>query len=761
MSQPSGVGVPRGDDRHRGAASPPRRGLAERQEVTASIGARDPARRDDGLGRWGAGSLARFEPSALHSRLSPPPQSQSAHFDADAAEVDEVRELSAHLGGFIGRARALEQRSLVLRQQLEKARRLAQLSGPEDVYSECLGLTEQRLDDLKAEERRLRRELEAARGEETDYKSRWKSESDNLQRLREDLGRLSHDAHEALSAHLALQIETQALMEDVAFTRDAHKQHLSELRESVELVGQMMSSIEGLSPDVWGTTEAGQLQHEMGTDCQGGAGGTGEVHQQQQVAELRVQVDSLSSRQRALQDECQQLERNLREAEGASEAELSRATAKLQAHRVELAQALGALRSNRAENERLWASTRDLETELTRYRRAIENEDSRLHSVIIGAVPATVHTLERRCVPELVSRELGRGAQSDSDSVIVRARGRKLAESTSPMEDPCSGHTAPGEDVFETEGRGKDRSGKTGMEAWTGRKRNEEEGEDDEAGGDVPDGLRFSRAYSKVKDFIREKIGSRDAEDCVSETSSSEEDIAVYTMPSSVCVTGHGSWPQPSCYYEPSLGHVTVVEAEVEDEHLHPLPSLGPLPAPPPPPSDPSLDGDTLVPLDPMLMPDHVPPHPPAPPSVPDTEQSRESKEPATPAREASEEKKYKDEKGKDKGPEPSHDADRKKCDADNEAKDGDKTSIGKTPPSSPQETLHDEEKTKSATDLGSRALGRPGVAGEFTSSSISYEKLEVMESTETTVDDKRQDYEEKSLVIETSVERKETFSSH
>ncbi|XP_078714039.1 filensin [Lampetra fluviatilis] len=760
MSQPSGVGVPRGDDWHRGAASPPDRGLAERQEVTASRGARDPARRDDGLGRWGAGSLARFEPSALHGRLSPPPQ--SAHFGADAAEVDEVRELSAHLSGFIGRARALEQRSLVLRHQLEKARRLAQLSGPDAVYSEYLGLTEQRLDDLKAEERRLRRELEAARGEETDYKRRWKSESDNLQRLREDLERLSHDAHEALSAHLALQIETQVLMEDAAFTRDAHKQHLSELRESVELVGQMMSSNEGLSPDVLGTTETEQLQHEMGSDWQGGAGGSGDVHQQQGT-ELRVLVDSLSSQQRALQDECKQLERNLREAEGASEAELSRATAELQAHRVELAQALGALRSKRAENERLWASTRDLESELERYRRAIENEDSRLHSVIIGAVPATVHTLERRCVPELVARELGRGAQADADSVFVRARGRKLAESTSPTEDPCSGHTtAPGEDVFETEGHGKDRWGKTGMETWTGRKRNEEEEEedDDEAGDDVPDGVRFSRAYSRVKDLIREKIDYGDAEDCVSETSSSEEDIAMYTMPSSVCVTGHGSWPQPSCYYEPSLGHVTVMQAEVEDELLIPLPSLGPLPAPP---SDPSLDRDILIPLDPMLTPDHVPPHTPAPPSVPDTEQRRESREPATPAREGGEQEKDKGEKGKDKGPEASRDADRKKCDADNEAKDGDKTSIGKTPPSPPQETMHDVEKTKSATDLGSRALGRAGygAAGEFTSSSISYEKLEVMESTETTVDDKRHDYEEKSLVIETSVERKETFSSH
>lgn len=242
---------------------------------------------------------------------------------------------------------------------------------------------------------------------------------------------------------------------------------------------------------------------------------------------------------------------------------------------------------------------------------------------------------------------------------------------------------------------------------------------------DVPDGAQISKAFDTLCNIVRDRMRRYKKPEPIAD---------FYTKGRYVLVTGDSSYPDPCfCTSTPSAGHIFVT---IRDGMTPPYELYGrgtPTPPPPPPPPQPTVGPRPLSPTLPVderggkggvvkdpnggkgknksTDPRPIEPSPVLPPSKPSSNSKDPSKQP----------KKSKDDS------EPS----------------------GPTPKPAPRIA------STSSSSSSSTSTSSTTSSGSFSPESMSYEKLEVVESVEKFSNDRKvKGYEETSMVVETVIEK-------
>ncbi|KAK0155656.1 Filensin [Merluccius polli] len=229
-----------------------------------------------------------------------------------------------------------------------------------------------------------------------------------------------------------------------------------------------------------------------------------------------------------------------------------------------------------------------LENELDRYKRIIENEDNRLNSAIIGT-PITLFTTNYRCTHTPAAPSRGRDiTQAIQDITSIKPRQKNLAKKVLKKKDLSA------RDVTDCS-----RDDRTGASAAADEEEEEEEEEEIVkstvipvtgllARQDVPDGAQISKAFDTLCNIVRDRMRKYKRPEPIAD---------FYTKGRYVLVTGDGSYPDPCfCTSSPSAGHIFVtiqdgmIMPPYDPPYVYPRPPLPPMPYPGP--SDPTLPSD-------------------------------------------------------------------------------------------------------------------------------------------------------------------------
>ncbi|XP_015274509.1 PREDICTED: filensin, partial [Gekko japonicus] len=428
---------------------------------------------------------------------------------------------------------------------------------------------------------------------------------------------------------------------------------------------------------------------------------------QSQLEEYKTILGQLQGQKAKLQSETTVLEQAIKNTQESYEDEIQLYNEQIETLRKSIEDAERTLEKYTNDCRQLSIYQQSLETELQRYKRIIENEDSRLNSAIVGT-PVTLFTQSYRTTqtPTLRGRDITLVIQ---DITSAKPRQRSLPKKTTRRKEITPRdltHGALSEKTYgeSLEGFETDQLDLTYEGLSVGSEEGKEGGreggaEHGRSAEDVPDGAQISKAFDKLCNIVRERIRSYKRP---------ESKIDVYTKKRYVLVTGEGSYEDP-CFRSssaPSGGGISVSE-ERTPSGVEPIPEL-----PEPPESDRS--------------------------------------EPE--ARETQEGSKKEEETGYKYKPE-----DREK---EGEA----------VWQKEPEE--REEEPTKEAGVVEPKPAPVPGLpsqteAGIYVDraggptfkelgppSSMSYEKVEVVESIEKFSDDKIQTYEETAMIVETMIEK-------
>ncbi|NXJ61555.1 BFSP1 protein, partial [Rostratula benghalensis] len=350
-----------------------------------------------------------------------------------------------------------------------------------------------------------------------------------------------------------------------------------------------------------------------------------------------------------------------------------------------------------------------LENELERYKRIIENEDSRLNSAIAGT-PVTLFTQIYRPVQPQAAR--GRDiTQAMQDLASVKPRQKALTKKIARKRELMSKDITDGissERMYERTLEGFDQDQLEFRHEGSVTCEPEQEGlelDEKEMGPeDVPDGAQISKAFDKLCNIVREKI-------------------RVYKRPEAkpdahpkgryVLVTGEEGYEEP-CIMAPSIppaGEITVSTSNgkvMNGGEVEPIPEL-------PEPAEPSEKekGDICEKREEFELQEK-----------PKEDEKGYMFEWGKKARGKIEQvTKYPDNSEPERVPSPGL--------------------ISPTEPGVTRETEYDREDKQA---LLFREVGLPG--------SMSYEKVEVVESIEKFSDDRIQTYEETATIVETMIEK-------
>ncbi|KAM9364099.1 filensin isoform 2-T2 [Pholidichthys leucotaenia] len=618
---------------------------------------------------------------------------------------ESLQELNSRFARYINRARVLEQRNAVFRKQLETLQRMEEASGLEEVFTEQIEVNRQRIRELTSDRAKLERELKGACRMLDEFNSKYRHECDNQEQLRGTLEQLNKEADSALLKNLEYQIQSQFLQDDISSTRDRHKKNLAEIQTYVNILQQINQTLP-LAPNVSvGISEEKLLVQRKVPVLQS------------QLEEYKSALCQLQAQKQRLQTETSMLEQAIKSTQDNYDDEIQTYNEKIESLRKEIENAERSLEKYTSECRHLTMYQTSLENELERYKRIIENEDNRLNSAIIGT-PITLFTTSYHCTHTPAASSRGRDiTQAIQDITSIKPRQKILAKKVLKKKELTP------KDVMDS-GQ-EDKNGGAGGEAPSEEVQEGEVKKEEQtphltavSPQDVPDGAQISKAFDTLCNIVRDRLRKYKKPEPIAD---------FYTKGRYVLVSGDGSYQDP-CFYTstPSAGHVFVT---IREGMVSPYEPYGGNTPPPSPPPQTSLDP---MPISPTL------------PSNADDNKGGRAKE---------DEGKDKHSNGephplsKDPSPVPPPSGSKDPASAGNRSKKNkDDNSPSRPTPKPAPRGASPSSNSSSSTSSGSSS---------FTPDSMSYEKVEVVESVEKFSNGRKvKGYEETSVVVETMIEK-------
>ncbi|KAM3605957.1 uncharacterized protein V6R79_008009 [Siganus canaliculatus] len=638
---------------------------------------------------------------------------------------ESLQELNSRFARYINRARVLEQRNAVFRKQLETLQRMEEASGLEEAFTEQIDVNRQRIRELSSDRAKLERELKDACRMLDEFTSKYRNECDYQEQLRGTLDQLNKEADGALLRNLEFQIQSQFLQDDINSTRDRHKKNLAEIQTYVNILQQINQTLP-LVPNV--SVGISEEQEKLLAQRKVPA-------LQSQLEEYKSALCQLQAQKLRLHTETTMLEQSIKSTQESYDDEIQMYNEKIESLRKEIEEAERSLEKFTSECRHLAMYQTSLENELERYKRIIENEDNRLNSAIIGT-PITLFTTNYRYTHTPTASSRGRDiTQAIQDITSIKPRQKIMAKKVMKKKELTP------KDVIDS-GQ-EERNGGVSGEAPEDETRGVSEEVQEErvkrneqrpvltgvSPQDVPDGAQISKAFDTLCNIVRDRMRKYKKPEPIAD---------FYTKGRYVLVTGDGSYPDPCfCTSTPSAGHIYVT---IRDGMTPPYELYGRgTPSPPPP--------------QPM-----VGPRPPIPkPASNGREEKGDNK--------GGKGKDSNGNKGKHKNGEPAHPPPK-------DVSPVPPPSGPSTGPKDPTPTANHPKKTRddngpsgptpkpaprgaSTSSSSSTSTSTSTSSGSFSPDTMSYEKVEVVESVEKFSNDRKvKGYEETSMVVETMVEK-------
>ncbi|NXT26516.1 BFSP1 protein, partial [Syrrhaptes paradoxus] len=632
----------------------------------------------------------KYERSDAYDELRGSPEFDSL---AQARGLENLQEFNERFASYINRARVLEQRNTILRKQLETFQRMDELVGLDEAFAGQIEFNRQRMRELASDRAKLEREEKDAQRMLDEYRNKYRNEREYQQRLKETLERLNKEADEALLCNLELQIESQFLQDDINATKDRYKKNLMEIQTYVTVLQQIIQTTPRVSPITTGICEEKLIAERRIPVLQS------------QLEEYKSILCQLQAQKYKLQTETTMLEQAIKNTQESYDDEIQLYNEQIENLRKGIEEAEKTLEKYTTDCRQLVIYQQSLENELERYKRIIENEESRLNSAIAGT-PVTLFTQIYRPVQPQASR--GRDiTQVVQDITSVKARQKALTKKIARKKELMSRDITDGfspermyertlEDFdqdqleFRHEGSVTCQPGQEGLEL-----------DEKETGPeDVPDGAQISKAFDKLCNIVREKIRAH---------KKPEPKPDAYPKGRYVLVTGEEPSEEP-CILAPCVparGGITVSNSNgkvTNGGEVEPIPEL-------PEPAEPSeKEKDVICERREEL------------------EQKEEEKEDMLewakkPRGKIEEITKYPEISEPEAVPSP-----------------------GLVTPTEPGVLRETEYEREDKQGILFREAGLPG--------SMSYEKVEVVESIEKFSDNRIQTYEETAMIVETMIEK-------
>ncbi|NWJ01820.1 BFSP1 protein, partial [Crypturellus undulatus] len=636
----------------------------------------------------------KYERSDAYDELRGTPEFDSL---AQAQGLENLQELNERFASYINRARVLEQRNTILRKQLETFQRMDELVGLDEAFAGQIEFNRQRMRELSSDRAKLEREEKDAQRMLDEYSNKYKNECEYQQRLKETLQRLNKEADEALVCNLELQIESQFLQDDINATKDRYKKNLMEIQTYVNILQQIIQTTPRVSPITTGITEEKLIAERRIPILQS------------QLEEYKTILCQLQTQKYKLQTETAMLEQVIKNTQESYDDEIQLYNEQIENLRKGIEDAERILEKYTTDCRQLAVYQQSLENELERYKRIIETEDSRLNSAIVGT-PVTLFTQIYRPVQTQAPR--GRDiTQAMQDIASAKPRQKALTKKISRRKEITSKDITDGlspEKMHEgiLEGFDQDQfnfqhestiicePGREGFESVEKEKVPE----------DMPDGAQISKAFDKLCNIVREKIKVY---------KKPEPKPNSYGKGRYVLVTGEGSYKDP-CFLSSSIPAGAGITVSTSNGKMTISGDVAPIPELPEP-TEPSEreKGDICERREEFIYPEKL--------KEEEKEELLEWGKKITGKMEQA--PKYPD-----------------ICEPETALPPG---LISTAEPGVLQEAEADREEKQ---DLLFREPSLP--------SSLSYEKVEVVESIEKFSDDRIQTYEETAMIVETTIEK-------
>ncbi|XP_041333132.1 filensin [Pyrgilauda ruficollis] len=509
----------------------------------------------------------KYERSDAYDELRGSPEFDSL---AQARGLENLQELNERFASYINRARVLEQRNTILRKQLETFQRMDELVGLDEAFAGQIEFNRQRMRELASDRAKLEREEKDAQRMLDEYRNKYRNEREYQQRLKETLEHLNKEADEALLCNLELQIESQFLQDDINATKDRYKKNLMEIQTYVNVLQQIIQTTPRVSPITTGICEEKLIAERRIPVLQS------------QLEEYKSILCQLQAQKYKLQTETTMLEQAIKNTQESYDDEIQLYNEQIENLRKGIEEAERILEKYTTDCRQLVIYQQSLENELERYKRIIENEDSRLNSAIAGT-PVTLFTQIYRPAQPQASR--GRDitqAMQDIASIKPRQKGltKKIARKKELVSKDITDSHSP-ERMYERTLEGFDQDHMEFRREGSVRCEPEQEGsefDEKEMGPeDVPDGAQISKAFDKLCNIVREKIRVHKRPEAKSDA---------HPKGRYVLVTGEEGYEEP-CILAPCIpagGGITVSTGNgkvMNGGVVEPIPEL-PEPAEPP-----------------------------------------------------------------------------------------------------------------------------------------------------------------------------------
>ncbi|KAJ7341610.1 hypothetical protein JRQ81_005921 [Phrynocephalus forsythii] len=436
---------------------------------------------------------------------------------------------------------------------------------------------------------------------------------------------------------------------------------------------------------------------------------------QSQLEEYKSILCQLQAQKVKLQNETTNLEQAIKNTQESYDDEIQLYNDQIDTLRKGIEDAERTLEKYTNDCRQLSIYRQSLESELERYKRIIENEDCRLNSAIVGTpvtLFATTQAYRTPQTPALRARDITMAVQEIANA---KPRQRSLPKKISRRKEITPKELASGsssEKMYDSPLEGFKQEGVlvTSEYGQDGTAAEEEE-QQERAGEDVPDGAQISKAFDKLCNIVRERIR------CYQRPEAKTE---VCTQGRYVLVTGEGSYDGASfqSVSVPSVGEITVSDRE------------GKMP---------SEEGVELIPGIPGA-PEHA---------------KGELEAPGKEEMYKTEGMDY-EQKPKDTEEEEGEEEEEKATEQEDKPEEKEPTQQTATLEPEPVPTPGPSEHREAGIYVSREDKREGGLFfRELTPpSTLSYEKVKVMESIEKFSDDNIQTYEETAMIVETMIEK-------
>ncbi|XP_072265690.1 filensin [Pyxicephalus adspersus] len=616
---------------------------------------------------------------------------------SQAKGLENLQELNERFANYINRARVLEQRNAIFRKQLETFQRMDEISGLEEAFAEQIELNRQRIRELASDRSKLEREYKDAQRTVEEYKIKYNNECEYQTLLKENLERLNKEADEALLSNLELQIESQFLQDDINAAKNRYKKNLMEIQTYVNILQQIIQT----TPPVTSIT-VGMYEEKLISERR-------IPILQSQLEEYKSILCQLQAQKTKLQADTSMLEQAIKNTQESYDDEIQLYNEQIEVFRKGIEEAERNLEKYTNDCRQLVIYQQSLENELERYKRIIENEDNRLNTAIVGTpIKLFMQSYKSPQISPTRGKDITLAIQ---DIATAKPRQKGVPRKTSRKKELSmdKSDVSNADRVIERTQESVDKRYETKYDdfALGEAEREAEMCEHDLLPEDVPDGAQISKAFDKLCNIVRDRIKGY---------KKPEPSPDFFTKGRYVLVTGESSYVDPYfCSSTPQTGgRITV-----------------------------NIIND-IVPVLPI-------------PELPEPSESSESEDD-----EACSEEKPEDEVGEDKKPK----------EKDNEKKDKEpkepekKEEVNKPSDiTGPDDTQHEsggstsdsvksQRLSRSQSDNNKEERSLRPLRGRDFPSSMSYEKVEVVESIEKISDDRVKSYEETAMIVETMIEK-------